>query len=311
MRPSFTLLLVAAVCTAASPSAVLAQATTAGGPQPLGSVPVNRGLFEAEITLDQATPRGLQLNPARAGGSHAVSIAEARVTQAGLLPNPEFELETENVGGSGAFNGFNAAESTVVISQPIPLGGKRVRRRAVAESEHALARHDLDAIQLDVIADTTSAFYRMLAAQQREAQATELLSLAEQFAHTVQIRVDAGKTSPVEAARAGIEAAHARVRLARADRELEAARVQLAATWGATDPRFDRVVGELPQPSPPPPFEQLRPLLLNAPEIARLLDSRGAYAITRTGLERLIGRSVTPRMESASSGDHPSLGERR
>ena len=40
-----------------------------------------------------------------------------------------------------------------------------------------------------------------------------------------------------------------------------------------------------------------------------LLDSREEYAITRTGLERLIGRSASPRTESASSGYEPPQGE--
>jgi cobalt-zinc-cadmium efflux system outer membrane protein len=140
----------------------------------------------------------------------------------------------------------------------------------VAESEHAVARHDLETSRLDVIADTTSAFYRVLAAQQRVALADELLGLAERFAHTVQARVNAGKTSPVEATRATIEVAQARVRLARATREQEAARVLLAANWGLSSVHFDQVVGELPEPSPPPSFEQLRPHLLKAPEITRL-----------------------------------------
>ena len=53
----------------------------------------------------------------------------------------------------------------------------------------------------------------------------------------VQARVDAGKVSPVEATRASIEVAQARVRRARAIRELEVARVRLVATWGSTASR--------------------------------------------------------------------------
>ena len=250
-------------------SPLLAQSSGAGGFEPPQSVAVCRDL-EGAITLDQAITGALEMSPSLAAEMYAVAAAEARVTQAGLLANPELELETENFLGGGDLHGFNAAESTAVISQPILLGGKRGRRQAVAESEHVLAGRDLEAARLDVIAGTTSAFYRVLAAQQRQTLADELLGLAERFAHTVQARVDAGKVSPVEATRASIEVAQARVRLARAKRELEAVRVLLAATWGSSRATFDHAAGALPEPTPPPTLRQLRSLLMEAPEIERL-----------------------------------------
>jgi cobalt-zinc-cadmium efflux system outer membrane protein len=140
----------------------------------------------------------------------------------------------------------------------------------VAESEHVLAGRDRDALRLDVITGTTSAFYRVLAAQQHVSLAQELLGLAERFAATVQARVDAGKVSPVGATRAAIEVAQARVRLARAKRELLAGRALLVSTWGSPTAAFDEVLGELPEPTPPPTLQQLRPLLMEAPEIVRL-----------------------------------------
>ncbi len=224
----------------------------------------------AGLSLDRAVARSLQSSPVLAAGRYAVSAAEARVTQAGLLPNPELELEAENFGGTGYVRGFESAESTVLISQPILLGGKRSRRRAVAESEVALTRTDLEALRLNLVSDTASAFYRVLAAQKGEALAEELLGLAERFARTVQARVDAGKVSPVEATRAGIEVAQARVRRGRAVRDLAAARARLAATWGSSTADFDEVIGKLPETLAPPPLEHLQPLLLKNPEVLGL-----------------------------------------
>jgi len=227
-------------------------------------------LFEGEITLNQAVEAALRLSPSLGAAVHSVSAAEARTTQAGLLPNPEFSLETENFGGSGELDGFGVAETTAVISQEILLGGKRRRRRAVAESDQSLADRDLQAARLDVVLRTTSAYYRVLTAQEREALAEELLALAERFAQTVRARVDAGKVSPVEGTRADIEVAQARVRRTRAGRDLKAARIRLAATWGSGIVSFDRAVGELPEPKAPPSLDELRSLLLQTPEIVRL-----------------------------------------
>jgi cobalt-zinc-cadmium efflux system outer membrane protein len=226
----------------------------------------------SHITLEQAVSRALGKSPSLAARTSAVSAAEARIIQAGLLPNPELELETENFGGSGELDGFNAAESTAVVSQPVLLGGKRRHRQAVAESEHALAGRDLEAIRLDVSAGTTSAFFRVLAAQQRVQLVVELQGLAEQFARTVQARVDAGKVSPVEAKRASIEVAQARVRLARATRGLQAARALLASHWGSSEPDFDRALGALPKPAAPPTLTRIRHDLSMTPEMMRLED---------------------------------------
>jgi len=224
------------------------------------------------ITLEQAVSRALGNSPSLAARTNAVSAAEARVTQAGLLPNPDLELESENFGGSGELDGFTAAESTAVISQPFLLGGKRRHRRAVAESDRALAGREFEGTRLDVSAGTTSAFYHVLAAQQRKALASELLDLAERFADTVQKRVDAGKVSPVEATRAGIEVSQARVGLSRAARELEATRALLAASWGSSAADFDRAVGALPMPTDLPALDQLQKTLTSTPEVRSLDD---------------------------------------
>ncbi len=229
-------------------------------------------LVEGEITLDQAVEAALRLNPTVGAAKYSVSAAEARVTQAGLLPNPEFLLETENFGGNGDLDGFDAAETTAVISQEILLGGKRRRSRAVAQSDQMLAGRDLEAARLDVVLHTTAAYFRVVTAQERQALAEELLALADRFAQTVRARVDAGKVSPVEGTRADIEVAQSRVRRTRAARDLEAARILLAATWGSGTVSFDRAVGELPEPKAPPSLEKLRSLLLQTPEIVRLED---------------------------------------
>ena len=271
MRISLSVLC-AAACFISLPPVTLAQQVDTGGLEPQHAAGTDPTWPQADLTLDRAVTLALQSNPSLAAQEHAISAAEARVSQAGLLPNPEFDLEAENFGGSGALSGFDAAENTATISQPILLGGKRKKRRAGAESERVLAGHDLEAVRLDVILETTAAFYRVLIAQQREALGNELLSLAESFAHTVQVRVDAGKVSPVEGTRAKIEVAGARARLARAVRELQAARARLAATWGSRTPTFGQAVGEMPAPTMPPPLEQLRSFQMETPEITRLED---------------------------------------
>ncbi len=238
-----------------------------------GTMCVGAVAAEKVLTLDEAVARALATNPAVEGAAHGVAAAEARTHQAGLWPNPELEIEVENFGGDGNQHGFESAETTALLSQPLPLGGKPGRRRAVADSDHTLATRDLQSIRLDVATQATAAFSVVLAAQQRQDLAVKLLEVADDFARIVRARVDAGKVSPVELTRAQIEAAQAQVRRARAARQLAAARTRLAATWGSTIADFNRAAGDLPYPHSPPPFEELRSMLAETPDIQRLDDS--------------------------------------
>ena len=252
-RPFLTVMCVLAVAGVAT--VLMAQEEQAGG-----------------LTLDRAVARALEFNPALKAAASGVAAAGSRVLQAGLWPNPDFALDVENFGGDSDLRGFESAETTVLVSQALPLGNKPGRRRAVAESEQTLAGRDLEAMRLDVEAGTTSAFYTVIAAQRRQQLAGELQRLAEQFSNTVRARVEAGKVSPVETTRAEIEVAQARIRKARVDRELRAARVLLASSWGSATASYDRAAGDLPRPLPALALEDLLLMLQGTPEMLRIGD---------------------------------------
>jgi cobalt-zinc-cadmium efflux system outer membrane protein len=226
----------------------------------------------AELTLDEAISTALRLNPMLAAATEAVSAAESRLQQAGLYSNPELDLEAENFGGSGELTGIDFAETTFAISQPLLLGGKIAGRKGVAGSDHILATKDLEAVRLDVVAETTNAFNNVVTSQERVQLTEELFELAESFAATVHARVEAGKVSPVEEIRARAAAARTRVEVSKATRALAVARVRLAGTWGSSEPRFTRALGQLPTPTTPPPYGVLAPKLAETPEMDRLTE---------------------------------------
>jgi cobalt-zinc-cadmium efflux system outer membrane protein len=135
-------------------------------PQPAAVSPVEHpGEPTGVLTLRQALALALLRNPELASAAWEVRAGEARTLQAGLLPNPEFELEVENFAGSGEFRGFDAAETTLALSQVIELGGKRLRRVRVAALERDVAAWDYEAKRVDVFTATTKAFVEVLSAQ--------------------------------------------------------------------------------------------------------------------------------------------------
>ncbi len=233
-------------------------------------IPVGGPAVTGDLSLAEALDLAAEHSPVLAAARHQVEAAESRVLQAGRWANPELEFEIENFGGNDELHGFESAESTLVISQPLRIGGKIKHGRAVAESDSALAGRRQESVELDVRARTTSAFYSVLTAQERVGLGRELLSLAQSFADTVDARVEAGKVSPVEATRARMEVAAVRIQLIRATRVLEVARVRLSAMWGATTADFRRASGELPRPAERPVWSELEALVRQTPEMLAL-----------------------------------------
>jgi cobalt-zinc-cadmium efflux system outer membrane protein len=221
------------------------------------------------MTLEKAIAIALRQNPTLKSYMNGVSAAQARLDQAGLYANPEFDLEIENFGGGSEMDGV---ETTFGFSQPLLLGGKIAGRKGVAEMDLALAARDLDTVRLDINAMTTIAFNNVIVAQERVELTEELAELARSFDNTVKARVEAGKVSPVEGIRTRAAVARAQVDVAKAKRALEAARVSLATTWGSSEPQFGRAVGQLRPPAPLPPRPVLDEMLLQTPEMARLTE---------------------------------------
>ena len=77
------------------------------------------------MTLRQALALTLSRSPELAAISYDIRIAEARILQAQLRPNPELDLEAEDIAGSGEFSNARRSENTLQLGQLIELGGKR------------------------------------------------------------------------------------------------------------------------------------------------------------------------------------------
>ena len=80
------------------------------------------------LTLEQALARALSEGSATLIAVSERERAAARARQARAWENPTLSVEVENILGRGPYRDFDAAESTVSLSQPLPLGGGRGAR---------------------------------------------------------------------------------------------------------------------------------------------------------------------------------------
>src|SRR3546814_13458219 len=77
------------------------------------------------LTLDQAVAAAGGRAPAADAARAAIAAAAAGRTIAGLRPNPTVSTEVENIYGPGLSRGPRCAETTVGLSIPTGLVGKR------------------------------------------------------------------------------------------------------------------------------------------------------------------------------------------
>jgi len=158
---------------------------------------------------------------------------------------------------------------TLELSQLIELGGKRAARMEAAALTKELADWDYETKRVDVLTQVSQAFIEVLTAQQRLTLTKQTQELANQMMVTTSARVQAGKVSPVEETKAKVVLASVQFEWLRAQRELEASRKHLAATWGNTEPRFEAVKGDLDTVMSLPSLDSLLRRLDKNPDLAR------------------------------------------
>lgn len=212
------------------------------------------------VSFGEAALLALENNPGLKPFNPALRSADGKILQASLRPNPTLEGRMENIlGTNGNTRGFDAAESTVAITQLIENGGKREARRAVEIADKSLVSSDYQIARRELFAEVSKAFAEALAAQEKVGLYMELVELNESFLPEIDKRIEAGKVTSVEKVRARTAVTTARLATQQAQREFRSAALRLAATWGSTTAGFSRVsgtLGELPSPADQASLEQ-------------------------------------------------------
>lgn len=227
------------------------------------------------LTLAQALALTLEKSPELVTSSWDVRAAEARIIQARLIPNPEVNMMSENIAGTGEYADGQNAEHTLQLSQLVQLGGKRSARVSQAQWNRVLADYDYQVKRVSVLRDTTMAFVDVLVAQRRVELAEQTLELWRNAIPLTEKRVTKGAAPQVELTRASVAVDVARITLDQNRHDLTAAKAALASQWGENrNVPFARVVGNLDRTEPMPSFANLAGRLANHPQLARWTAER-------------------------------------
>lgn len=196
-------------------AAMLAAASCAGIAR-AQDLPVAR--TDAPLTLARALEIASESAPSLDAAAADLRAAKAARTVAGLRPNPSLNLEAENVAGTGPYNGFNSLETTASLALPIELGGKRSARIAVADARSRQSAVQSAIAEADLKLAVTRAYVEAAAAERRIGIARDQARIAGEVLRAAEIRVRAGRASPIEIQRADVARINATAAAERATR---------------------------------------------------------------------------------------------
>jgi cobalt-zinc-cadmium efflux system outer membrane protein len=153
------------------------------------------------LTLREALDLALARNRTLAAALHQRSIGEARVRAAGQLLNPDFSFEASR----------DAPHQSVMFAVPIEIGGQRGRRIALAREELAAAEVDVAAATCVLRRQVRDDFFGLLAAEQSERLARDVVDIARRLREVAQARFDEGAAPRVEVLAADLAVGRAEV----------------------------------------------------------------------------------------------------
>jgi len=197
-----------------------------------------------------------------------IGMADGRRQQANKLPNPTIGLEVDNF-APGPSNNVGGAETTLMLSQLIELGGKRDARVSAALGDYESARWEKEASRLELLSETTIAFVEAVSVQRRIGLLDRQAAALEKLVPLMQRRVEAGASSPSEVSRTQTAVGMVRLEGQRARLALAVARRELAALMGHDTPDFSSVSGDLGRVVRPAPLDNLIKAIDDNPQLMR------------------------------------------
>jgi cobalt-zinc-cadmium efflux system outer membrane protein len=221
-------------------------------------------LIPDSLTLDMALRQVARFNSSLQAGRKQREAVLGLVRQANLRPNPELELEAEDVGGD--LTGFRESELSVQLSQDLELWGQRRARRDVALRDVEAVNWETRVQGFDLYAETKSRFYELLHAQKKVQLAEEAAQLALELADAARIRVEKGAALSSEQLLGELGFERARIEVALAETELGNARRNLAALWRGEDKGL-KVLDSDPPPTALPDLVVLKSYLKESREV--------------------------------------------
>lgn len=185
------------------------------------------------LTFKQALTLAYQNNPELQAEMDNANAMKGRFIQSKLYPNPQLTFTSENMGGSGQYSGYESAETTISVTQPIPLGHrlKYLQKLTYADYLASLARIKLNKFQL--FNAVGNAYIDALYADQWYLVTKKLVQVNVDIVSAIQRRVEAGAGAVLDLRLAEVRLGEARIQKMKASRDALMQRARLARYLGS------------------------------------------------------------------------------
>ena len=189
-------------------------------------------------TLDIETLERLVVdgNPHLAAGLQLIEAQSGKLEQSRKYSNPEIEFES----GSG----FDP-EISAMLSQSIPLGGKRKQEIVLRNLQLKQTRLEYDILKQEKLEEAYAIFMGILHLQKLQIFQNDRVLVSKDLLNAVSRKVEAGKLSPAEKSRARIQLYQEKLTLRDIETSLKSAWRLLASFWGEEHSSFTEVEGNL------------------------------------------------------------------
>ena len=225
--------------------------------------------LEAQLTLSAAVAQARTASPRRRAAAFTVEGTRDAARVAGRLPNPLFELRTEN----WTFSQQRLSPDLdvfAVVTQPFELGGKRDNRRRLALAESDVADTALKSLERELALETVRAYVRALKARAVVEALTSNREGLAMIVSSVDRRVEEGYSAEADLLKFKTEAARIDGDIARARLELERSLAALTIVIGAGTPiRPEQLVEPPPARMPAADSDTLALSIARQPDVLK------------------------------------------
>ena len=228
------------------------------------------------VSSNDLVRRALASNAELAAARLDIERARARLSQAGLRPNPTLDFEQT----TGRFTGAaGESEVSVGLAVPLELGGKRRRRIELARAEFEAAEAEVADRERRLANEVRASYAEALASIRELGTLEELNNIDLQTTRFIQARVNEGETAPIELNQLRVEVERLRSRRALVEGRLQASLLKLKSLTGVPANELVRLREDIASPGLAPPPTSLEA----ATDIA--LRSRPDLKLARLNVE--------------------------
>lgn len=184
------------------------------------------------FTFKQAFAIALQNNPELQVEINKAAAMKGLFVQSKLYPNPQLTLTAENIGGSGSYSGYESAETTLSITQPIPLGHRLQYMQKATYADYLTSLAHIKQQKTLLYMAVGTAYIDTLYAEQWQQVTKKLTRVNQDIVAAIKRRVEAGAGAELDLRLAEIRLGEARIQENKAARETLKQRAKLARFLG-------------------------------------------------------------------------------